>query len=120
MLSPVCVTARAVSLGCWTFSADHEERIVLFTEASKSDPDLPFGTLLRCVHSCSLSTWPGERPPRILETQDDFVQLKTSRILTVLLRFVRHSPLLSTEIATDDLQRRESSPSTVAIATSPE
>jgi len=47
---------------------DHEERIILFTEASKSDPDLPFGPLLR-----------------ILETQDDFVQLKTSQILTVLL-----------------------------------
>lgn len=47
---------------------DHEERIVLFTRASVSDPDLPFGPLLR-----------------ILETQDDFVQLKTSQILTVLL-----------------------------------
>ncbi|KAN0128507.1 ATPase V1 complex subunit H [Lactarius tabidus] len=47
---------------------DHEERIVLFTKASVSDPDLPFGPLLR-----------------ILETQDDFVQLKTSQILTVLL-----------------------------------
>jgi hypothetical protein len=32
---------------------------------------------------------------RILETQDDFVQLKTSQILTVLLRFVCHSFLLS-------------------------
>ncbi len=29
--------------------------------------------------------------PRILETQDDFVQLKTSQILTVLLRFVHES-----------------------------
>ncbi|KAH9060038.1 ATPase V1 complex subunit H [Lactarius vividus] len=47
---------------------DHDERIVLFTRASESDPDLPFGPLLR-----------------ILETQDDFVQLKTSQILTVLL-----------------------------------
>ncbi|KAI9509962.1 ATPase V1 complex subunit H [Russula earlei] len=48
--------------------ADHEERIVLFTRASASDPDLPFGPLLR-----------------ILETQDDFVPLKTSQILTALL-----------------------------------
>ncbi|KAI0306737.1 ATPase V1 complex subunit H [Multifurca ochricompacta] len=43
-------------------------RITLFTRASASDPDLPFGPLLR-----------------ILETQDDFVQLRTSQILTVLL-----------------------------------
>ncbi|KAH9966492.1 ATPase V1 complex subunit H [Russula dissimulans] len=50
---------------------DHEERIVLFTGAFASDPDLPFGPLLR-----------------ILETQDDFVPLKTSQILTVLLSAV--------------------------------
>ncbi|KAH9981470.1 ATPase V1 complex subunit H [Lactifluus volemus] len=47
---------------------DHEERIILFTRAANNDPDLPYGPLLR-----------------ILETQDDFVQLKTSQILTVLL-----------------------------------
>ncbi|KAI0005859.1 ATPase V1 complex subunit H [Russula compacta] len=47
---------------------DHEERIILFTRTSESDPDLPFGPLLR-----------------ILETQDDFVPLKASQILTVLL-----------------------------------
>ncbi|KAI0295501.1 ATPase V1 complex subunit H [Russula brevipes] len=54
---------------------DHEERIVLFTGASASDPDLPYGPLLR-----------------ILETQDDFVQLKTSQILTVLLRSISSFP----------------------------
>jgi hypothetical protein len=32
-------------------------------------------------------------PPRILETQDDFVQMKTSQILTVLLRFISSFPL---------------------------
>ncbi len=72
------------------FSTDHEERIILFTEASKSDPDLPFDPLLRCVHSCSQSGPPRDTSLRILETQDDFVQLKTSQILTVLLRFVHN------------------------------
>jgi len=48
--------------------ADHEERIALFTRASINDPDLPYEPLLR-----------------ILETQDDFVPLKASQILTVLL-----------------------------------
>ncbi|TFL07561.1 armadillo-type protein [Pterulicium gracile] len=47
---------------------DHVERIPLFTQAAESDSDLPFGPLLRA-----------------LETQDEFVQLKASQILTVLL-----------------------------------
>ncbi|KAI0085440.1 ATPase V1 complex subunit H [Irpex rosettiformis] len=48
--------------------ADHEERIPLFMRALETDPDLPYGPLL---HS--------------LEQPDDFIQLKTTQILTVLL-----------------------------------
>ncbi|KIJ99584.1 hypothetical protein K443DRAFT_679845 [Laccaria amethystina LaAM-08-1] len=48
--------------------ADHEERIQLFIRASETDPDLPFLPLLR-----------------ILDTQDEFVQLKATQILTILL-----------------------------------
>ncbi|GBE82511.1 ATPase V1 complex subunit H [Sparassis latifolia] len=48
--------------------ADHEERIPLFTKAKQSDPELPYGPLLQ-----------------ILESQDSFVQLKSTQILTVLL-----------------------------------
>ncbi|EMD38663.1 hypothetical protein CERSUDRAFT_113838 [Gelatoporia subvermispora B] len=48
--------------------ADHEERIPLFTRSSQVDPELPYGPLLR-----------------ILDSQDDFVQLKTIQILTILL-----------------------------------
>lgn len=48
--------------------ADHDERISLFTKAAESDPELPYGPLLR-----------------VLETTDDFVQLKAAQILTVLL-----------------------------------
>ncbi|TFY70526.1 hypothetical protein EVG20_g2484 [Dentipellis fragilis] len=47
---------------------DHDERIPLFTRACESDPELPYGALLRA-----------------LETPDDFVQLKSAQILTVLL-----------------------------------
>ncbi|KAI0079017.1 ATPase V1 complex subunit H [Panus rudis PR-1116 ss-1] len=47
---------------------DHEERIALFTRASETDPELPYGPLLR-----------------MLESQDDFVQMKSVQILTVLL-----------------------------------
>ncbi|KAI0646800.1 ATPase V1 complex subunit H [Trametes meyenii] len=47
---------------------DHEERIPLFTSAAQTDPELPYGPLLR-----------------ILDSQDDFVQLKATQILTVLL-----------------------------------
>jgi hypothetical protein len=117
MHSLVCLVTHTEPI--WTiFGADHEERIILFTDASKSDPNLPFDPLLRWVYSRWLSApAPCDTSPRILETQDDFVQLKTSQILTVLLRFVRHSPLLSTEIHANDLQRRESSSPTVATAT---
>ncbi|KAH8102904.1 ATPase V1 complex subunit H [Cristinia sonorae] len=48
--------------------ADHDDRIPLFTKAGESDPDLPYTPLLR-----------------ILESQDDFVQLKSIQILTILL-----------------------------------
>ncbi|KAF9475678.1 ATPase, V1 complex, subunit H [Pholiota conissans] len=50
------------------FLQDHEERIPLFFKAVESDPDLPYVPLLRT-----------------LEAQDEFVQLKTTQILTVLL-----------------------------------
>ncbi|KAJ7197245.1 ATPase V1 complex subunit H [Mycena pura] len=48
--------------------ADHDERIPLFIRAVESDPELPYGPLLRTI-----------------EMQDDFVQLKAAQILTVLL-----------------------------------
>ncbi|KAH9951506.1 ATPase V1 complex subunit H [Amylocystis lapponica] len=48
--------------------ADHDERIQLFTRATRTDSELPYEPLLR-----------------LLETQDDFVQLKAIQILTVLL-----------------------------------
>ncbi|PPQ78181.1 hypothetical protein CVT25_015514 [Psilocybe cyanescens] len=47
---------------------DHDERIPLFLRAAQTDPDLPYTPLLRA-----------------LEAQDEFVQLKTAQILTVLL-----------------------------------
>ncbi|KII88913.1 hypothetical protein PLICRDRAFT_40550 [Plicaturopsis crispa FD-325 SS-3] len=50
--------------------ADHDERIPLFTKAGASDPDLPYGPLLRTLEA---------------QSADDFVQLKASQILTVLL-----------------------------------
>ncbi|KAI0928244.1 hypothetical protein AcW1_005549 [Taiwanofungus camphoratus] len=46
---------------------DREERIPLFTRSKETDPDLPYGPLLR-----------------ILDSQDDFVQLKATQILTIL------------------------------------
>ena len=59
MLSPVClVTMQIPEASEPIFLEDHEERIILFTEASKSDPDLPFGPLLRWVCSYSLSASP--------------------------------------------------------------
>ncbi|KAJ3526602.1 hypothetical protein NM688_g8243 [Phlebia brevispora] len=48
--------------------SDHEERIALFTRTSEVDAELPYGPLLR-----------------LLDAQDDFVQLKSTQILTVLL-----------------------------------
>ncbi|KAF8803618.1 ATPase, V1 complex, subunit H [Phlegmacium glaucopus] len=47
---------------------DHEERISLFIDTAQVDPDLPYAPLLRS-----------------LDVQDEFVQLKTAQILTVLL-----------------------------------
>ncbi|KAI6129138.1 armadillo-type protein [Pisolithus thermaeus] len=47
---------------------DHDERIPLFTRTVQSDPDLPHAPLLRA-----------------LETQDEFVQVKSAQILTILL-----------------------------------
>ncbi|KZV94044.1 ATPase, V1 complex, subunit H [Exidia glandulosa HHB12029] len=54
---------------------DHEDRISLFVKAGETDPDMPYGPLLKA-----------------LETQDEFVQLKASQILTVLLS-AEHKPL---------------------------
>ncbi|THH04816.1 hypothetical protein EW145_g5241 [Phellinidium pouzarii] len=48
--------------------SDHEERIPLFTRAVERDPEMPYGPLLRS-----------------LESQDDFLQLKSAQILTLLL-----------------------------------
>ncbi|KAF9808973.1 hypothetical protein IEO21_07662 [Rhodonia placenta] len=48
--------------------ADHDERIPLFTRTQELDIDLPYGPLLR-----------------MLESPDDFVQLKATQILTILL-----------------------------------
>ncbi|KAI0670643.1 ATPase V1 complex subunit H [Trametes maxima] len=59
---------------------DHEERIPLFTSAAQTDPELPYGPLLR-----------------ILDSQDDFVQLKATQILTVLLSSEK-SPLQPQQI----------------------
>ncbi|KAF8078172.1 armadillo-type protein [Lyophyllum atratum] len=47
---------------------DHEERIPVFLKTADADPDLPFLPLLR-----------------ILDTQDEFVQLKAAQILTILI-----------------------------------
>ncbi|KAF5330527.1 hypothetical protein D9619_005684 [Psilocybe cf. subviscida] len=54
---------------------DHEERIPLFLKTSETDPDLPFVPLLRA-----------------LDAQDEFVQLKTAQILTVLLSAESSTP----------------------------
>ncbi|KAF8964109.1 armadillo-type protein [Flammula alnicola] len=59
---------------------DHEERIPLFFRASETDPDLPYAPLLRA-----------------LEAQDEFVQLKTAQILTVLLS-AESAPLRSHQL----------------------
>ncbi|KAL5511416.1 VMA13 [Sanghuangporus vaninii] len=48
--------------------ADHEERTQWFRRAAEKDPELPYGPLLRT-----------------LESQDEFLQLKSAQILTVLL-----------------------------------
>ncbi|KAG5718677.1 V-type proton ATPase subunit H [Termitomyces sp. T112] len=48
--------------------SDHEERIPVFLRTAEADPDLPFLPLLRA-----------------LDTQDEFVQLKASQILTILI-----------------------------------
>ncbi|KAH7107786.1 ATPase, V1 complex, subunit H [Auriculariales sp. MPI-PUGE-AT-0066] len=57
--------------------ADHEDRIPLFTQDHDADPDLPYVPLLKA-----------------LESQDEFVLLKASQILTVLLSS-EHKPLPS-------------------------
>ncbi|KZT56174.1 ATPase, V1 complex, subunit H [Calocera cornea HHB12733] len=46
---------------------DHDERIPLYTRAAESDPELPFGPLLRA-----------------LDTPDEFVQLKACQVLAIL------------------------------------
>ncbi|KAG0366448.1 H(+)-transporting V1 sector ATPase subunit H [Gamsiella multidivaricata] len=47
---------------------DHEERATLFLELAKNDPALPYSPLLKCLRS-----------------EDEFVPLKASKILTTLL-----------------------------------
>ncbi|KAG6820787.1 hypothetical protein H0H93_011552 [Arthromyces matolae] len=49
---------------------DHDERVSVFLRTAETDPDLPFHPLIRA-----------------LETQDEFVQLKATQILTILTRF---------------------------------
>jgi len=46
---------------------DHDERIPLYTRAAETDPELPFGPLLRA-----------------LDTPDEFVQLKACQVLSIL------------------------------------
>lgn len=48
--------------------SDHDERIPLFTRTVETDPELPYGALLRA-----------------LDVQDDVVQLKAAQILAVFL-----------------------------------
>ena len=73
---------------------DHEERISLFIDTAEADPDLPYAPLLRYV---SVSSGPihTSRVHRTLEVQDEFVQLKTAQILTVLLRFFSNPTLFT-------------------------
>ncbi|KAG6879041.1 hypothetical protein C0992_005666 [Termitomyces sp. T32_za158] len=56
--------------------SDHEERIQVFLRTAETDPDLPFLPLLRA-----------------LDTQDEFVQLKASQILTILTSSSASTPL---------------------------
>ncbi|PCH38705.1 ATPase V1 complex subunit H [Wolfiporia cocos MD-104 SS10] len=60
--------------------ADHEERIPLFMRTTETDPELPYGAL-----------------SRLLESQDEFVQLKATQILAILLS-MEPSPLLPQQI----------------------
>ena len=68
---------------------DHDERIPLFLKAAESDPELPYLPLLRCK---LLGPFVESRINpfllRALSSQDEFVQLKSAQILTVLLRSV--------------------------------
>ncbi|KAG0274947.1 H(+)-transporting V1 sector ATPase subunit H [Linnemannia exigua] len=63
---------------------DHEERATYFLDLAKKDPSLPYAPLLKCLRS-----------------EDDFVPLKASKILTTILCA---SPKPSTE-ATEELFR---------------
>ncbi|KAK3830591.1 MAG: armadillo-type protein [Linnemannia elongata] len=58
---------------------DHEERATYFLDLAKKDPSLPYAPLLKCLRS-----------------EDDFVPLKASKILTTILCA---SPKPSTEAA---------------------
>ncbi|KAF9540803.1 H(+)-transporting V1 sector ATPase subunit H [Mortierella hygrophila] len=58
---------------------DHEERATYFLDLTKKDPSLPYAPLLKCLRS-----------------EDDFVPLKASKILTTILCA---SPKPSTEAA---------------------
>ncbi len=43
-----------LAVRCLKLSADHEERVALYTRTAESEPDLPHGPLLKCV--CPLCT----------------------------------------------------------------
>jgi hypothetical protein len=88
--------AQSLKLYC----ADHEERIILFTRGSASDPDLPFGPLLRYVHTRTLECLsPMTRP-----TQDTrhTGRIRTAKGVTNSDRSPKvhpvTSPMLSAEI----------------------
>ncbi|CAE6424615.1 hypothetical protein ACGC1H_002574 [Rhizoctonia solani] len=56
--------------------ADHEERVALFLRTSEQDPELPFGPLVKA-----------------LDSDDEFVRLKSAQILTGLLTTNTNSQL---------------------------
>ncbi|KAF8636522.1 hypothetical protein AX17_003335 [Amanita inopinata Kibby_2008] len=66
------LTGKSDLLACCSISTsstiDHDERVPLFQQTNKSDPEFPYVPLLRT-----------------LDIQDEFVQLKAAQILTVLL-----------------------------------
>ncbi|KAF9960898.1 H(+)-transporting V1 sector ATPase subunit H [Mortierella alpina] len=80
---------------------DHEERATYFLELEKHDPSLPYAPLLKCLRS-----------------EDDFVPLKSSKILTALLSA---SPKPSTDAAQElfrwtTVQLQSNNPAVVDLA----
>ena len=68
-----------------TYNIDHEERIPLFLRTSEKDPSLPYEPLLRYATISFMRTCT-EIHGRTLSNTDEFLQMKASQILTVLLR----------------------------------